>query len=51
MDHLKQTIDDAVATDVADAWETVNQLVSGFFALPCKVGMVVPSLLHMTRQT
>ena len=30
MDHLKQTIDDAVGMDIADAWETVNQVVRGF---------------------
>ncbi len=49
MHHLEQTIDDAGGTDVADAWETVIQLVSGFFALPCSFVMKVLSQIHRTR--
>lgn len=33
MDEAREPVDAAVGTGVADAWETVNQLVSGFFAL------------------
>ncbi len=50
MDHLEQTIDNAVATDVGDVWETVNQLVSGRFALSYRAVMVRLALIHSTRQ-
>ncbi len=41
MDEVKETVDEAVGADVGEAWETVNQLVSGFFALIPKIVIAV----------
>ena len=41
MDEVKETVDEAVGADVGEAWETVNQLVNGFFALLPKIVIAV----------
>ncbi len=63
MDDIRQLADGAVAANISEAWETVNQLVNGIFAwVPrvmtamvafafiCPTGVAVLSNIHLKNR-